>query len=66
MKNLYHDDQDLFYIINLINDPDYEDWSYLDTRDYLDEYKPLPYLGNVKAQWNYTHIQLRRRPLVIV
>ena len=53
MKNLYHDDQNLLDIINLINDPDYEDWSYLDTQDYsdiqdcLDEDEPLPYFGAV-------------------
>ena len=53
MKNIYHDDQNLLDIINLINDPDYEDWSYLDTQDYSDiqdysdEDEPLPHFGAV-------------------
>ena len=53
MKNFYHDDQNLLDIINLINDPDYEDWSYLDTpdysdiQDYSDEDEPLPHFGAV-------------------
>lgn len=45
MKNLYHDDQNLLDTINLMNDPDYDDWSYLDTQDYLDEDESLPYFG---------------------